>query len=29
LGATEEDILKNIGNQATLKPIDFHCMDKK
>ena len=24
---TEEDILKNIGIQTTLDPIDFKCMD--
>ncbi len=34
LGTTKEDILKNIGNQTTLEPIDlvqlgdnFRCMD--
>lgn len=26
---TKEDILKNVANQATLEPINFHCMDKK
>lgn len=24
-----EDILKNIGSQTTLEPIDLHCVDKK
>ncbi len=25
---TQEDSLKNVGNQAVLFPIDFHCMVK-
>lgn len=24
----QEDILKNVGNQTVLNPINFHCMDK-
>ncbi len=25
---TKDDILKNVGNQKQLFPIDFHCMIK-
>ncbi len=25
----KEDILKNVGNQTTLEPFDFHFMEKK
>ncbi len=25
----KEDILKNVGNQTVLAPIDFHCIVKK